>query len=307
VPGDGRVILRLENARLGVTVVPSMGGGLARFDWLGGAAGPVAMMRAVEPADAVTPGGFEPNRLACYPLVPWSNRVTGGGFTQGDERIALPLNRADDDYPIHGSGWQRAWQVTKHGATSATLVVRDTIDGAYDYEASLAYALDGDALRVALRVTNAGTAPRPFGLGLHPFFPCHDSVRLHAPARTVWLNDARNLAPRIRDAVPPAWDFSTDTDLPTGGLNNGFQGWTGQARITWPREGLALDVSGDVDTYIVYVPEGEGFFCFEPVDHPVDALNLPGGATAHGMSLLAPGQALARSFAFRVSEEGYTR
>lgn len=51
---------------------------------------------------------------------------------------------------------------------------------------------------------------------------------------------------------------------------------------------------------MLYTPPGEDFFCFEPVDHPINAVNLPGGATAHGMTLLAPGERLTRRFAFTV-------
>ncbi|EGD00669.1 aldose 1-epimerase [Burkholderia sp. TJI49] len=51
---------------------------------------------------------------------------------------------------------------------------------------------------------------------------------------------------------------------------------------------------------MLYTPPGEDFFCFEPVDHPINAVNLPGGAAAHGMTLLAPGERLTRRFAFTV-------
>jgi aldose 1-epimerase len=52
---------------------------------------------------------------------------------------------------------------------------------------------------------------------------------------------------------------------------------------------------------VLYTPRGEDFFCFEPVDHPINAVNLPGGAAAHGMTLLAPGERLARRFSFGVA------
>ncbi|MGA7436751.1 MAG: aldose 1-epimerase [Luteibacter sp.] len=299
-------MLELANDRLAVTVLPDLGGGVARFDWLTDTER-VEIMRPHPRRSALardSRNDNDPNLLACYPLIPWSNRITGGGFTHDGERTLLTPNRADDAYPIHGTGWQRSWQVERHEADVAVLSLRDAVEGAYDYRARLAYYLESDTLRVELSVTHTGKAALPFGLGLHPFFPRHGSVRLHAPARTVWRNDERNLIPVARHTVPPAWNFSSDAALPEGGLNNGFQGWSGAARISWPLKGLSLDITADVETYILYVPEGESFFCFEPVDHPVNAVNLPGGAAANGMTVLAPGQALARSFAFRVSEEG---
>jgi aldose 1-epimerase len=296
-------MLELANERLGVTLLPEVGGGIARFDWLGGA-DPLPLMRPCEHVPVAGPGRYEPNLLACYPLVPWSNRITEGGFAHEGVHVRLPLNRADEAYAIHGTGWQRRWQVERHDADQAVLTLHDGVEGAYDYRARMAYILEGDALRVELSVTNAGAAALPFGLGLHPFFPRHGSVQLYAPARSVWRNDERNLIPLARHTVPPAWDFSSDPGLPEGGLNNAFQGWPGSARITWPRERLSLHITADVDTYILYVPEGEDFFCFEPVDHPANAVHLAGGAAANGMTVLAPGQVLARSFAFRVSQEG---
>jgi Galactose mutarotase and related enzymes len=305
-------VLALTNGQLGVHVLPEVGGGIARFDWLARTK-PFPLMHPRRsalardwPSDTPTPP-IDPNTLACYPLVPWSNRITDGGFTHEGKRVVLPRNRDDDAYPIHGTGWQRPWRVDRVAPDAAVLSLEDATDGAYHYRARQAYYLEADTLRIELSVTNTGDAALPFGLGLHPFFPRHGSVRLHAPARTAWRNDDRNLIPVARDAVPPAWDFSFAPILPPGGLNNAFQGWPGHARIRWPREGLRLDITADVDTYILYVPEGEAFFCFEPVDHPVNAVNLPGGAAAHGMTVLAPGQALARSFAFRVSEEGKER
>lgn len=305
-------MLELANTTLRATLLPEVGGGIARFDWLGSDT-PFALMRPCRSAlvrdgsaDS-TAATIDPNDLACYPLVPWSNRITGGGFTHDGARIALARNRSDDAYPIHGTGWQRAWRVVRHAADEAVLALDDAAEGAYHYGARMAYYLEADTLRVELSVTNTGDVALPFGLGLHPFFPRHGSVRLHAPARTAWRNDERNLVPVARDTVPSAWDFSSAPILPQGGVNNAFQGWPGAARIRWPLEGLRLDISADVDTYILYVPEGEGFFCFEPVDHPVNAVNLPGGAAAHGMTVLAPGQVLARSFAFQVSDEGKER
>ncbi|MEX3820702.1 aldose 1-epimerase, partial [Paraburkholderia sp. BR14262] len=49
-----------------------------------------------------------------------------------------------------------------------------------------------------------------------------------------------------------------------------------------------------------YTPPGADFFCFEPVDHPINAVNLTGGGDAHGMTVLAHGERLVRRFSFTV-------
>lgn len=291
-------MIQLCNDRLSVCLLPSVGGGIARFDWLGGT-GEVPLMRPCLDAPERSPGVYEPNRLACYPLLPWSNRIAHGGFFVGERRVALPLNRDDDAYPIHGSGWQRRWTVREHEADAAHLELIEMAADGYSYRASLHYRLDGDALKVDLDVINTGDGPLPFGLGLHPFFPLHGGARLLAAATGVWLNDGQGPLPTQHTDVPPAWDFAASGDLPDG-LNHAFTGWTGHATIEWPGRALRLHVEADVDAYVLYTPANEDFFCFEPVDHPINAVHLPGGPVANGMTLLAAGERLERRFAFRV-------
>ena len=292
--------MMLTSPWLHVEIEPAWGGGLVRFDWIANGV-PVPLMRAFDHASAIPSTGVpDPNHLACYPLIPWSGRVSGGGFSVGGRRIELALNRADEPWPIHGSGWQRAWQVASASTNEVSLMLEETVAASYCYRARLRYVLDGETLRVTLSATNTGDIALPFGLGLHPFFPRHGEVTLQAPAQGVWRNDGHTPLPVERIAVPTAWDFTRSTTLPDG-LDHFFDGWNGHATLHWPRRGLRLHIDADVDRYIVYVPAQRDFVCFEPVDHAADAVNLPGGALAHGMTLLAPGQTLTRRFSFRAS------
>lgn len=287
----------LENAQLRVRVLPLQGGGIGAFEWIARGE-PVALMRPCDPALAEAQPPFDPNLLACYPLVPWSNRIAGGGFDWRGRRVALAPNRGDDPYPIHGSGWQRAWQVRMHDGLETVLELNEAAE-AYAYRATLHYALQDAVLAVRLRVTNMGPVELPFGLGLHPFFPSHGGAILRAPAAEVWINDGRSPLPTARIAVPPAWDFAAGKALPPG-LNHGFQAWSGEASILWPYRRLGLRITANVDAFILYTPEGEDFFCFEPVDHAINAVHLPGGAAANGMTVLAPRASFERSFSFAV-------
>jgi hypothetical protein len=74
-----------------------------------------------------------------------------------------------------------------------------------------------------------------------------------------------------------------------GWLLHWADGWDGRARIEWPGRKLAVEItaSENLGTYVLYSPAGErDFVCFEPVSHPVDAFNLPGGPEAHGLRML---------------------
>lgn len=294
-------MLQLAHARLRARILPDTGAALAGLDYRQGRDW-VPLMRRFEPPAAPPGRGPDPNQLACYPLLPWSNRIAHGGFEVDGQRVVLATNRDDDPYPIHGSGWQRAWRVLSHDDREARLLLDEHAADAYAYQASLHYRVREDGLEVALEVTNTGPRTLPFGLGLHPFFPRPPGTTLQAPAAQVWLNDGRSPLPVERVAVPPTWNFDNARPLPDG-LNHGFQAWNGGAMIGWPSRGLRLRVDADVDAFVLYTPPGEDFFCFEPVDHPINAVHLPGGAAANGMTLLAPGSSLTHRFAFRVIDE----
>lgn len=291
-------MIELSNAALAAGICPAFGGGMAHLDARNGSSR-VPLMRPLRPP-AMSTDAFESNRLACYPLVPWSNRIDHGGFAMDGTRVTLPRNRTDDAYPIHGTGWQRAWRVERHTPEQVLLALSDATPDAYTYQAEQHYALRGNTLHVSLKVRNAGEVALPFGLGLHPFFLHHGDVRLRAAATHVWLNDGHSPIPTERAALPPAWDFRNSHPLPAEELNHCFVGWDGRATIEWPSLGLALDIAADVDAFILYTPTDADFFCFEPVDHCIDAVHRPGGALANGMTRLAPGEQLARHFAFRV-------
>jgi aldose 1-epimerase len=290
-------LLEIKSAALSARILPEAGGGLAGFDWHGRGES-IPLMRCYEPSSNSPGEPIDPNRLACYPLVPWSNRIDNCGFEIDGRWIALTPNREGERWPIHGSGWQRAWQVQSHTASEVQLSLCESSTTAYSYLATLRYALRDDALRIHLTVTNTGLSTMPFGLGLHPFFPRHGDVRLLAPAPQVWINDGQSPLPVERIAVPTNWDFRNECVLPNEGLDHAFHAWTGDAVIRWPTFGLGMQVNADVDAFVLYTPAADDFFCFEPVDHPINAVHLPGGAVANGMTMLPPQATLKRRFAF---------
>ena len=114
------VVVTLRNAHLQAQVLPAIGGALARLDAL--VAGKAhALLRSYElPAGAPDPA---PSQLACFPLVPWSNRIGNGGFHFDGRRIELAPNRAGEPCPIHGEGWQQAWGIAAQSPTSVELVL----------------------------------------------------------------------------------------------------------------------------------------------------------------------------------------
>lgn len=285
--------LALRNASLLAEVLPQAGGGLARLDWLGGdAAAPQPLLRGLPPDVTEVP---LPGQLACFPLLPWSNRMAPSGFAfDGARHVPVP-NRAGEACPIHGDAWQQPWRVASHHDSSLVLSL-DRWDGApFAYTAELHYTLDIDALVVELSVRNAGRSALPFGIGLHPWMPDPGGALLQAGANSVWMAGPDKL-PVLRQDIPSHWRFDNPAPLPQDGVDNVFEGWHGAARIAWPQRRIALEIQADMDYFILYVPPGRDFFCFEPVDHPINAHNLPGYP---GLTVLAPGATLRRRCVFR--------
>jgi aldose 1-epimerase len=283
----------LANPQLRLDVAPSLGGGITRFDWRSDGA-LVPIFRRCRHIAADT----DPNQLACYPMLPYSNRIGGGHFG-----VDVPRNRVAEPLPIHGDGWLAHWQVaeTDHDKVRLTL---DHSDGKpYAYRASQTYALEGPSLVITLEVENTGRDALPFGLGIHPFLVRDAQTELSAAAAGLWLQGDDWLPVRHVPA-PPAWQFGVAYPLPETIVNHAFTGWSGQAAVVWPKRRLSLTIASDADYYVLYTPPGEDFFCFEPVDHPINAVNLPGGAASHGMTMLARGERLSRSFRFTVERTG---
>lgn len=291
-------MIELCSGSLRAVVLPAAGGGLARLDWLGGAA-PMAVLRPAPDGVALP----LPGQMACFPLVPWSNRIAPAGFEFEGRRINPAPTREGEPCPIHGEGWRLPWHVEARDESSVVLSLYRRDGSPFAFTAHLAYTLSPNTLRVTLKVTNNGSHPLPFGLGLHPWMPAPEDALIRAPADGVWLSGTDKL-PAERSALPQAWDFAGDVPrpLPPEGLDNAFTGWNGSAQIDWPSRRLRLRIRADMAYYILYSPPGKDFFCFEPVDHPINAHNLPGGAVANGLTALAPGQDLRRTVRFAVEE-----
>lgn len=280
----------IADARARVVVLPDLGAGIAAFDLVDGPE-PLAVFRR-----APDPDTSDPFALGCNLLLPWSNRISGGGFRFRGEFHALPPNLAGEPFPIHGNAFQVRWTVRKWEPARVQLSLRSDGLGPFRYQAIASYALDGGCLSVELSVENAGDRPLPFGAGIHPWFPRTRSILLKAPAETVWLEDDQHLpVGRMPVSSMPEWDFSAARRLPHAWINNGFTSWSREAEIFWPDRRLMLTVQGSsaLSSYILYSPsDAADFFCFEPVTHPVDAHNLLGRDEGAGLAVLSPSESL---------------
>lgn len=290
--------ISLSNGKARIAVRPDLGAGLTCYD--------VRDRSAWQPIlRTADPQAQHPFEMASILLVPFSGRISGGGFTFDGSFHPIDRNIGAEKYPIHGSGFSSVWTVREQTDSWITLSLSTGGPGPFRYDAVMTYRLEGMALVMELSITNRASIRLPFGAGFHPWFVRDRETFLTASADGVWLEQTDHL-PETLDAVSDHtdMDFNACRRLPERWINNWFTGWNRRARIDWPARGLFAEIgaSDDLDQYVVFSPSAEAdFFCFEPVTHPVDALNLPEGPEAYGMKVLNPSETLSITTAVKPS------
>ena len=144
-------VLDIRSREIRVGIAPDLGGGVPHFEWLGGGT-PQPLFRPWDGVPAARSTGS-------MPLIPWSNRISGGGIEAGGKFWPLPANRAPDDpMPIHGDGFQSAWNVLEHGSSRIVLELVSSKQPPFDYRALLTYEVDGPSFTMRLGVEHRGVA-----------------------------------------------------------------------------------------------------------------------------------------------------
>lgn len=228
---------------------------------------------------------------ASFPLVPYVNRIRGGRFPFRGREVRLAPNMAGDPSPLHGQGWLGEWSVEEAGETHAVLsFAHEPGEWPWAYEARQEFALDTDGLSLHLACRNRSAEPMPCGLGQHPYFPCGLETRIDTEVVSVWTID-EHVLPVAQ--VAAAGRFDLRQRLVCGqGLDHGFGGWGGEARMSdpgWPYD-LRM-TSPQAKFFQLYSPDTGGIFVAEPVSHANAALNAAEGDwPALGMRVLEQGE-----------------
>ena len=289
----------LEYAGQRLGLVPTLGGGVAAWE-RDGAKGKHDLWR---PWDGLAPDMYT---MASFPLVPWSNRISQGGFVHNDVMHPIRPNRMGETYPIHGDGWLQAWQLSQPAADTVEMTLTSKhFDGTpYHYSALQRFVLHKDGMSQTLQVTHLGEAALPYGLGQHPAFLRTPLATLHAPVQGVWLSSPDLLPTVHTQDFPPSWDPRVSMPVSGSQIDNAYTGWSGKAHIDWPEHELRLHMqvpeisnSGLNNGYcLLYRPPQGPHFCFEPVTHPIDAFHVDGKP---GLQVLKTGQTLSLQVEWR--------
>jgi aldose 1-epimerase len=280
-------MLTLRSAANSVVVMPENGAGL-----LGWTLGEVSILRRALPAAVAG----NPQALACFPLVPYCNRIDQGRFHWAGRHYQLARNFGDHPHTIHGIGWQRAWAIRDAAAETATLVLDHSPDPSWPFafHAVVTYALSPFLLSIVLAITNLDDRPAPAGIGLHPYFAKTYDPSLRFNADGAWENGADAL-PSRHVALASAWQHATPREIATSNLDNCFTGWDRRATILAGPGSLGIEASEPFRQAQIFTPPWADFFCVEPVSHVPDAINRPDLPAVQAMHVLRPGETLSGS------------
>jgi aldose 1-epimerase len=278
-------MLTLTSGASSLVVAPEHGAGLT--GWMLGST--PLLRRALPQASA----GGDPHAMACFPLLPYGNRLGGSQFHWLGTDYRLKLNIGDNPHAIHGVGWQRAWTVAEVGPGSATLTLDHTPDECWPFafDASICYALSGSALTVTIQITSRHSALSPAGIGLHPFFPKMHDPALRFDATGVWEN-GHDALPARHCRPQPDRAHTEPRLIARSRLDNCFTEWNGTADILAGPASLRIEASEAFRQLQVFTPSWTDFFCVEPVSHCPDAINRPGLPERQAMHVLEPDETL---------------
>ena len=286
-----------------VEVAPGAGGAIASFLWRG-----EHVLRATG-AEALAAGSVRQH--ACYPLVPYSNRIAHATLrTRDGTTFSLARNFGEHPHAIHGVGWQRAWTIDAVEPARVALSILHRAEGEdrrawpFAFRASQSFALDCERdaaiLTLTLALENLDAVAFPFGLGWHPFFARDPATVLAFAAAGVWETE-RTCLPTRYVPVPDEWRFDPPRRIAATALDNVFGGWTGAATLAWPstRRQAVIEADRACGFLVVYAPPDGDFVAIEPVTHMTDAFNREVlGEVATGTRWLRPGES--RSCTMRI-------
>lgn len=273
-------MITLETGDWRTTLAPDLGGAVLSLDWRG------------QPVFRPTPeGATDILETACFPLVPYANRIADGRFVFDGRTVQLTALERFAPHALHGDGWLSPWTVESRTAGRVEMTLDWTGDPEgwpWPWRAHQVVELTEQGLSISVSMTNAGDAVMPSGLGLHPYFHRLADSRLTLSADGVWVTDAREIPERLGAPAEIA-DWSEGLALADAPfVDHAYAGWDGAAVLDGGGRRVILSADAPARWTQVYAPPGADFLCVEPVTHRPDAHNAPTGE-AHGLIDLAPG------------------
>jgi aldose 1-epimerase len=234
---------------------------------------------------------------ACYPLIPFSNRVAHAKLVWNGTSHPLVKNFAGEEHSIHGIGWQRSWEVLEHTDDFCMLSLEHAADKTWPFafDASQTFRLHGNALEMTMSITNQSGQAAPVGLGWHPYFVKRAGSHLSFDAQGIWQMSS--------DKLPTDLQSSSGLNQACAALavDNCFEGWSGRALLR--DEVMQVQIESDMRRLVVFTNQEKDFVAIEPVSHANNAMNAGNSKESadRGVVTLQAGQSWQVSMQIAVS------
>jgi aldose 1-epimerase len=268
--------IAIQSADLRMHVRPDVGGCIEGLWWKG-----LPVMRSS------AAGSLNNVRLsACYPLIPFSNRVAHAKLVWNGTNHPLVKNFAGEEHSIHGVGWLRAWEVLEQSDDFCMLSLEHAGGTAWPFafDASQTFRLHGNALEMTMSITNQSAQAAPVGLGWHPYFVKRSASKIAFDAKGIWQMSAEKLPTDLQMSK------GLNQDCASLEVDNCFEGWSGKVKLQ--DEAMQTQVESDMRRLVVFTAPDKDFVAIEPVSHANNAMNAgnPKESAERGVVTLQPGQ-----------------
>lgn len=235
---------------------------------------------------------------ACYPLIPFSNRVAYAKLVWNGTSHPLVKNFTGEEHSIHGIGWQRAWAVLEKADDFCMLSLEHAADSSWPFafDASQTFRLHGNALEMTMSITNQSRQSAPVGLGWHPYFVKRAESRIEFDASGIWQMSTEKLPTTLQDSK------GLNQECQSLAVDNCFEGWQGRAALR--DEKMQIEITSDMRRLVVFTNSEKDFVAIEPVSHANNAMNAGNSkeSAQQGVVILEAGQSWQVSMQIAVSE-----
>jgi aldose 1-epimerase len=262
--------------------------------------------------EQVAPG--RPELYAGVVMAPWSGRIADGIWIDesGVER-SLAINEPARNNALHGSVYDKSFEIKKSTASSVELVTEITPTEGYPHALRLAvsYELEDGELYASFAVRNLSETNAPFSIGFHPYISTawSDSpMKLQSSAQSV-LDVNENLIATGKSSVSTAGkdlrsgkalsDVKLDDDFTDLSFANGI---ASTKLLTQDGAGCEIWQEDIFKHTVIYTPEdfptASGSItaiAIEPSSSEVNAFN-----TKQDLLMLSPGETRSGSWGIRL-------
>ncbi len=227
-----------------------------------------------------------------FAMVPWVGRMYRGHLAWGGTVKQLPLGLGG--HAIHGTGFDRPWDIGSAGLTAVTLELDLAADGRWPFGGQVRQAISLEPGALELRLSVRADSEMPIAVGWHPWFRRDpgEPISVIVPAGSVLATDDDLIPSGEVVPVDERTDLRRANDVGDRRLDDAYVGVDGPCHVVWSDLDLRIEAEPLRSVLVHTTPTA---VCVEPQTAWPDAIRLAAAGFASGVTVLAPGAVLEAS------------